>query len=393
MAASGSGRDEGGDGGEGSGRAGPVTLFLAGDVMIGRGLDQVLPTSVPPALREPHVEDARRYVELAERENGPIPAPASPEYPWGDALDPLDRAETDARIVNLETALTTSDDAWPGKAIHYRSHPANVGCLAAAGIDVAVLANNHALDWGRAGLRETLETLRRAGMRPAGAGAGREEARAPAAVELDGGEGRVLVFALASATAGVPAAWAAGEEGFGVALLPELSGGAARRAGRRLERARREGDVAVASLHWGPNWGYGITPEQRRFARLLVEEGGFDLVHGHSSHHPKGLEIHDGRLILYGCGDFLNDYEGIAGHEQFRPELTIMYLPFLEAGTGRLERLEMIPLRIRRFRLERTGDEAARWLRDTLREESRRLDGTDRIDPELGDDGRLLLRP
>ena len=62
----------------------------------------------------------------------------------------------------------------------------------------------------------------------------------------------------------------------------------------------------------------------------------------------------------------------------------------LEAGTGRLDRLEMIPMRIRRFRLERAGPDAGRWLRDTLHRESRRLDG---VDPELGDDGRLLLRP
>lgn len=84
------------------------------------------------------MKDARRYVELAERENGAIPAPVSLEYPWGDALDVLGGSEsgTDARIVNLETAVTTSEDAWPGKGIHYRPHPANVGCLVAAGVDV-----------------------------------------------------------------------------------------------------------------------------------------------------------------------------------------------------------------------------------------------------------------
>lgn len=369
-----------------------VTMFLAGDVMIGRGLDQVFPTSVSPSLHEPHVTDARRYVELAERENGPIPDPVSPEYPWGDALDVLEAPDTgtDARIVNLETAATTSDDAWPGKGIHYRTHPANVESLVAAGVDVAVLANNHLLDWGRSGLHETVETLRAAGVRPAGAGADREEARAPASVEVRGGDGRVLVFALASPTAGVPREWAAGEDRSGVAFLSELSGEAARETGRRLDRVRRVGDVAVASLHWGPNWGYDVPEDQRRFARLLVEEAGFDLVHGHSSHHPKGIEIHDGRLILYGCGDLLNDYEGISGHEAFRPELVLMYLPTLEAGTGRLKRLEMVPMRIRRFRLRRAGADEARWLTDTLREESWCPDG---VDPELTGDGRILLRP
>ena len=64
-------------------------------------------------------------------------------------------------------------------------------------------------------------------------------------------------------------------------------------------------------------------------------------------------------LILYGCGDFLNDYEGIGGHERFRPELSLMYLPELDAVTGRLLRLAMIPLRIQRFRLTRASAEEA----------------------------------
>lgn len=370
--------------------SGTVTLFLAGDVMIGRGIDQVLPNSVPPSLHEPHVRDARRYVELAERENGPIPAPVGLAYPWGDVLDELDRADTAARIVNLETAVTTAGQPWPGKSIHYRTHPANVGSLVAAGVDVAVVANNHVLDWGRAGLRETLDTLEAAGLRPAGAGSDREEAGAPATVDLDGRRGRVLVVALASPSAGVPPEWAATPERSGVAYLPELSEAAVRDVGRRLARIRREDDLAVASLHWGSNWGYGIPADQRRFARRLVDEAGVDVVHGHSSHHPKGLEVHRGHLILYGCGDFLNDYEGIGGHEEYRPELVLSYLPVLEAGTGRLERLEMVPMRIRGFRLERAGPEAGRWMCDTLGRESRRLDG---VDVGLTDDGRLLVLP
>jgi len=367
-----------------------VGLFLAGDVMIGRGLDQVLPQSVPPELHEPYVKDARRYVELAERESGPIRAPVSLEYPWGDALAELERARPDARIVNLETAVTTSEDAWPGKDIHYRTHPGNVGCLVAARIDVAVVANNHVLDWGRSGLRETLRTLEAAGVQPAGAGADREEALAPAAVQSVGGGGRVLVFALATESAGVTGDWAAGPGRSGVAYLPELTREAARALGRRMEDARREDDLVIVSLHWGANWGYEVTREQRRFARALIEEAGVDLVHGHSSHHPGGFEIHRGRLVLYGCGDLLNDYEGIGGHERFRPDLSLLYLPVLERRTGRLLRLDMAPMRIRRFRLERASRDESGWLRESLERESRRLG---EIDVELGDEGRLRVRP
>jgi poly-gamma-glutamate capsule biosynthesis protein CapA/YwtB (metallophosphatase superfamily) len=140
-----------------------LTLFLCGDVMTGRGIDQILPHPGKPRLFEACVHSALGYVQLAEEKNGPIARPVDFAYPWGDALDAWRRAAPDLRIVNLETAVTTSDDAWPGKGIHYRMHPANLPCLAAARIDCCVLANNHVMDWGGQGLKETLCSLRGAG--------------------------------------------------------------------------------------------------------------------------------------------------------------------------------------------------------------------------------------
>jgi poly-gamma-glutamate synthesis protein (capsule biosynthesis protein) len=78
------------------------------------------------------------------------------------------------RIVNLETSITTSGDYWPGKEVHYRMNPRNIGSLTAAGIDCCALANNHVLDWGYEGLAETLATLDRAGIKHAGAGRNEE---------------------------------------------------------------------------------------------------------------------------------------------------------------------------------------------------------------------------
>src|SRR5919106_2031359 len=147
--------------------------------MIGRGIDQVMPVSVDPVLYEAHVRDARDYVALAETANGPIPRPVAPDYVWGDALAAIDEAGVDYRIVNLETAITTSPEAWPGKPVHYRAHPQNVTVLQAGRLDCVSLANNHALDWGEGGLLETLECLRDAGLAIAGAGRSLAEASAP----------------------------------------------------------------------------------------------------------------------------------------------------------------------------------------------------------------------
>lgn len=361
-----------------------MTLFLCGDVMSGRGNDQALPHHVDPALHEPAVRDARRYLELAERASGPIEPPLSYEQVWGDLLRELQRARPDARIVNLETAVTTSDDWDRQKGIHYRMHPGNVELLRAAGIDVAVLGNNHVLDWGPGGLRETLTVLRDAGVRTAGAGLDLAQAAAPAV--LDTPAGQLRVFSYGTPSAGVPERWRATPERRGVNPLPNLSDAEADRVIARVRAHRAQGDRVVVSLHWGANWGYDVPAAQRRFAHRLIDAGGADVVHGHSSHHPKGIEVYRGRLVLYGAGDFLNDYEGIGGHEAYRPQLTAAYLPVLSAD-GALASMTLAPMRIRRLRLARASPEDAGWLADRLTREGRPF-GTRVLQV---DEGRLRL--
>ncbi|KUN78162.1 hypothetical protein AQJ64_32370 [Streptomyces griseoruber] len=343
---------------------GVVTLFLCGDVMLGRGVDQVLAHPGSPRLREDWVTDAREYVRLAETAHGPVPAPVGPSWPWGEALRVLEESGPDVRVVNLETSVTRCDAFAPGKAVHYRMHPANLPALTVARPDVCVLANNHVLDFGRPGLAETLGSLAGAGLRTAGAGQGPDEACAPAVVPVPGG-GRVLVFALGARSGGIPADWAASPTVAGVAYLPELSAATAAAVARQVRRTRRPGDLVVVSVHWGSNWGYRVPRDQTRFARALVD-GGVDLVHGHSSHHPRPVEVYRGHLVLHGCGDFIDDYEGISGHPEYRDDLRIAFLVRLAADTGRLAGLRMVPLRARRLRLEPAPAADRAWLRATL---------------------------
>lgn len=363
-----------------------LRLFLCGDVMTGRGVDQILPHPSSPELFESWIRDARDYVGLAEEVSGPIRRPVGFEYVWGDALRTLrDDACAAVRVANLETSVTRDGEPWPGKGIHYRMHPDNVACLTAARIDVAVLGNNHALDWGRAGLLETLAALHRAGIATAGAGATAAQASAPALVEVGGG-GRVVVVALGATCSGVAPSWAATADEPGLPVLERCSLDEAARLAERAARARRPGDVVVASLHWGSNWGDEVEPEHVRFAHALVE-GGVDIVHGHSSHHARPLEVHAGKLVLYGCGDLVNDYEGIGGHEAFRPELVLAYLPRIDVATGRLLELRMLPFRTRRMRLERASRDDAAWLARRLTLTSARFET--RV--VVGEDGALML--
>ena len=364
-----------------------VTVFVCGDVMTGRAIDQVLAHPSNPQIHEPHAESAIEYLELAESAHGKIAKPVSPSYIWGEALAELTRAGPAARIVNLETAVTTSED-WEAKGINYRMHPGNVPCLTAAGISCCALANNHALDWGRRGLRETIEVLRDAGIQTAGAGHNRVEAETPALVDVPGGA-RLLVFAVGARDSGIPSDWAAEPVGRpGIDFISDYSAATAAYIGRRVRSFKRPNDIAILSIHWGGNWGYRIAPEHSVFAHRLIDDGGVDIVHGHSSHHPKGIEVYQGKPILYGCGDFINDYEGIPGHGEFRSHLVLMYFVTVDPATGHLLRLEMTAFEMKQFRLLRAGKDDSEWLRATLTREAELL-GTGVMKAPGG--GRFIL--
>ena len=244
------------------------------------------------------------------------------------------------------------------------------------------------LDWGYEGLSETLQTLNAAGIAYSGAGNDADEAIRPA-VLATAGRNRVLLFSFGSSTSGIPEGWKATSISPGVNLLDDLSEATAARVCDEMRAHQQPGDLIIASIHWGGNWGYEIPREQVEFAHRLIEEG-VAIVHGHSSHHVKAIEVFKGRLILYGCGDFLADYEGISGYPAaagFRGDLALMYLVELDSPSGKLITARLVPMQMRRFRLERASASDAKWLCNLLNELGQRF-GTA---SKLGEDHSLML--
>jgi poly-gamma-glutamate capsule biosynthesis protein CapA/YwtB (metallophosphatase superfamily) len=348
-----------------------VKVLMGGDVMLGRGVDQILPHPGEPELREPYVRDARGYVRLAERVNGLIARPVDWQWPWGEVLEILNEAAVDVRLINLETTITADGQFADRKPVCYRMHPDNLPALTAFRPDVCALANNHILDFGYQGLTDTVEALTQPGIQGPGAGADLYTARRPAAVTVHD-EHRVLVGSVAMTSAGVPKSWASDSDRPGVWLIRDLSRHVADDVAAGVLAHKRNGDIAIVSLHWGSNWGYVIPPDEIGFAHRLIDAG-VDVVHGHSSHHPRPIEIYCGKPILYGCGDVIDDYEGIGGHEKFRAQLRLLYLTSTDPASGELVSLQMIPLRVRRMRLERASQADAEWLRTTLERTSRKF--------------------
>jgi poly-gamma-glutamate synthesis protein (capsule biosynthesis protein) len=165
------------------------------------------------------------------------------------------------------------------------------------------------------------------------------------------------VWGIGDRSSGIPRGWAAGDGTPGVWLT-----GADRDLLRRVEGS----GPRIVSIHWGENWGYAIPARQQNLARALIDRTGVSIVHGHSSHHPRGMEIYNGGLILYGAGDFINDYEGIGGHERYRPDLTAGYFVDVDEARAHVTRVLAVPFRLRRFHLQRASAADTEWLAETL---------------------------
>ena len=233
-------------------------------------------------------------------------------------------------------------------------------------------------------------TLRERGVAFAGAGGHTREAEAPAVLPL--GEGvRAVILAAATPDSGVPEDWEARLDRPGVNLVNRFSDAELARLREAKNRACRRQDLSIASLHWGGNWGYRVPPSHRRFAHRLIDQAGFDVVFGHSSHHPKEIEIHSGKLILYGAGDLINDYEGIGGHSEYDPDLGLLYFAGVDPSSGILTRLEIVPFVRRRLRLEYADEPRTSRVAELLAREARR-NGTALEFRIAGDRGAPVLQ-
>ncbi len=283
---------------------------------------------------------------------------------WGNLADRL-RA-LDGVFVNLECCLSTRGERWTRtrRPFHFRADPDwAVPALDAAGVEWASLANNHLMDYGETALLDTLDHLDSAGIGRSGAGEDREDARRPAAVEIEKSDDENLRIAFVSATDNTPE-FAAGPDDPGTAYL-DLSneGEACETMAEMLAHAREtDPDLLVASLHWGPNMVEEPPDHFRRFGRWLAERG-VDLIHGHSAHVFQGVEVHNGTPILYDCGDFVDDY---AVDSNLRNDRSFLFEVAVEGGE--ISELRLVPTEIYDFAVHEASSDAAEWSRSRMRE-------------------------
>jgi len=259
-----------------------------------------------------------------------------PEYFYGDVLPILRQA--DAVLANLEAPITTSDERWrrTWKSFHFRADPDAVRILTCGNIRFVCLANNHMMDFGASGLKDTLATLDAAGIRRAGAGADAAEAAAPVMLELP-----KLKIGLLAATDNMPE-FSAGPSQAGTHHLRFSRKSAGLDWVERSVIALREAGagLVVLSLHWGPNMRLRPTRKFRDFAHGAIERG-VDVIHGHSAHVFQAVERHKGGVIIYDSGNFIDDYWKFPFRQTFWS-----FVFMLDVEASRPARLRLTPVHI-----------------------------------------------
>ena len=212
-----------------------------------------------------------------------------PEAVYGDALPGLRAA--DLRIVNCECALTDAGEpVWKSGAV-FKGRPRHVAGLTAVPFEVACLANNHVFDYGLRGFKETLDVLRRNGIRTVGAGLTRDEALSPLTAAV--GKTRLAIFNFGE-----------GEDLTGSRGGPGVSGWEVSEIAARVRRAKARGDLVVVVAHAGLEY-VPFPPPYVVEAFRALSDAGADCVVGHHPHVPQGLEVRRGRLIAYSLGNFV----------------------------------------------------------------------------------------
>lgn len=269
----------------------------------------------------------------------------SPDYPWGNTLSLLQDA--DVRICNLECVLSDIGKPWSltPKVFHFRSDEKNVKTLQAADIHLVSIANNHVLDFEYEAMKRMIDILDQNGIKHAGAGMNLKEAAKPACLQVNN-----LRIAMIALTDNEPM-WAASENKPGIFYIPmDVDDNRMLQLLEHMAHVKKEVDLLVISLHWGPNWSYYPSEEHIKVAHAMIDVGA-DVIFGHSPHIFRGIEIYKNRPIIYSAGDFIDDY---AVDEVERNDESFIFV--LEIGHNFSLKLHLYPTCIGKFQAIRAPD-------------------------------------
>ncbi|ORX80456.1 hypothetical protein K493DRAFT_342554 [Basidiobolus meristosporus CBS 931.73] len=361
-----------------------MKVALLGDVMPGRLFNHSL--GLPSEAAGMTADDFEEcFPELLQED---------PDRIWGSVLPVLESC--DVRIINLECAAGTKDPE--NDAYSHCMHPEVVNKLLKGKVDMCCLANNHALDMGPAGLKSMVTALNASGIKWAGVGKLGQARRACrySSVGLLSYADHFIEWAATENSIGINYFDIAGFTVNGTGNINRQRVTSISEITKMVETIRSQVQLVVVGIHWGDNFTWQPPRVFQEFARALIDESDIDVVFGHSAHHVQGVEIYNGKVILYGCGDFLDDYDVYvralkAGRQlssdedsdeeseeepfdfepfrKHRSDLSFMYIIHTEEtnhGSCVIRQLELIPTRIQDLQVNLAEGEDRQWVIDKM---------------------------
>lgn len=302
-----------------------IILAFTGDVMLGRLMNQIM-------------------------ENYGV------DYVWGDLKNELKNANL--TLINLECAITKSNkkwNVWP-KVFFFKMSPKYKGVLKKSGVDYACLANNHILDFKEKGLLESIKFLKELKIKYNGAGKNLNKAKKPVIFRLNNLKIGVIAFQDNHSD------WEAGKNNPGTFYL-EVSDKGLEEIKPLIEKTKKNVDIVIVSAHWGPNM-VEYPPERHiDFAHALIDIG-VDIFYGHSSHVFQGVERYKNSLILYDCGEFIDDY---AVDEFLRNDLSFLFKVKIK---NKIKELELIPIIIKNFQINKAKRKEGKEINEIMKKRS-----------------------
>lgn len=257
------------------------------------------------------------------------------DYLFGNI--PLNLNE-DVRIINLEASPTYTIDTSSNKSIHYHVHIDNVNNIFSKFVNsyLLCLANNHALDMGKESfINETLPNVKNIiGVN-----------LLPTMI------GNLAICNFGCGCSGIPKEWSS----YINYLPPIINDENVNIAFNVISKSfKNVNEIKILSIHWGPNWSYSNDGQEyrKKLAYRLIDELGISVIHGHSSHHIRGIELYKGKIIIYGAGDFINDYEKIPSKYNTYGALYVIDID----NSGNLTNLELLPVEMKNLQCKLTID-------------------------------------
>ena len=242
-----------------------ITLFLVGDIMLNRGVEYYVKKEGKGDWRFPFLKIAKDF------------------------------QRADIAFGNLEGPISDKGQRV-GSRYSFRASPKVVEGLKYAGFDILSLANNHAFDYGRKALEQTMEILEENNIDYVGAGFNFQEAFWPKILEVKGTKIAFLAFT----NLGSPN-WTATDAKPGIAWIGNVE-----EAEESVKEAKTKADIVIVSLHSGEEYSKNPTPFQKDFAKIAIDTGA-DLIVGHHSHVVQPIEKYKGSWIAYSLGNFIFD--------------------------------------------------------------------------------------